>query len=199
MWIWDLRDEQKGNSYELSAMCLWVEFRRGQLLLTHFYVSLTQTVIIWEEGVSIENMLLPQWPVVRFLDWWLIWEKHTVGSAIPEQVVLGVIRKQAKYTLKKPINSTASWPVHQLLPPGAYIVLSSCLDFPQQENVPCNCKLNSFLLKLILAVVFLSQQQRFKAEWKQHEVIIGSHPSLLPDCDHTVTATSFLSLLSYLP
>jgi hypothetical protein len=45
-----------------------------------------------------------------------------MGSANPGLVVLGVIRKQAKYTLKKPVNSIAPWPLHQILSPAAYLV-----------------------------------------------------------------------------
>ena len=43
-----------------------------------------------------------------------------VGGAIAGLAVLGSIRKQAEQAMKsKPVSSTPSWPLHQLLPPGS--------------------------------------------------------------------------------
>jgi hypothetical protein len=48
-----------------------------------------------------------------------------VGRAAPGLVVLGSIGKQAEQAMgSKPVSSTPSWPLHQLLP-----CLISCPDF----------------------------------------------------------------------
>ena len=41
-----------------------------------------------------------------------------LGGAIPGLLVLGSVRKQAEQGRgSKPVSSTPSWPLHQLLPP----------------------------------------------------------------------------------
>jgi hypothetical protein len=43
-----------------------------------------------------------------------------VGGAIPGLVVLSSIRKQAEQAKgSRPVRSTSSWPLRQLLPPGS--------------------------------------------------------------------------------
>jgi hypothetical protein len=47
-----------------------------------------------------------------------------VGGAIPGLVVLSFIRKQVEQaTESKPISSTLPCPLHQLLPPGYFLLL----------------------------------------------------------------------------
>ena len=44
-----------------------------------------------------------------------------VGVAIPGMVALGSIGKQAEQAMwNKPVSSSLPWPLHQLLPPGAW-------------------------------------------------------------------------------
>jgi hypothetical protein len=46
-----------------------------------------------------------------------------VGGAVSGLVVPGSIRKQAEQARgTKPVNSTPSWPLHQLLPSSSYPV-----------------------------------------------------------------------------
>jgi hypothetical protein len=56
-----------------------------------------------------------------------------VGHAIPGLVVLASVRKQVEQAMRsKPVSSTPSCPLHQLLPPGSGVpCLSYCPDFLQ--------------------------------------------------------------------
>jgi hypothetical protein len=55
-----------------------------------------------------------------------------VGCAIPGQVVLGSIRKQAEQVRgSKPVRNIPPWPLHQLLLPG---LLESSPDFGDEQQ-----------------------------------------------------------------
>lgn len=60
-----------------------ITHRKASIL--HFYSQVAcslgfcqvdTTIVVLEEGSSIEKIPLLDWPAVHFLDWWLIWEVH---------------------------------------------------------------------------------------------------------------------------
>lgn len=69
-----------------------------------------------------------------------------MGDAIPEQVVLMCIRRQAEKTRSRiPV-----WHLLQFLPPGSCLVFLPQLPFMMDWDVKLHAEINSFLSKLVM-------------------------------------------------
>ena len=81
-----------------------------------------------------------------------------VGDVTPGLVVLGSIRKQAKQARRsKPVSSTPSWPLHQLLLPDqvpVFLEFLSWLLSMTNSNVEVYTKQTLFSPTCFLAMVF---------------------------------------------
>ena len=124
-----------------------------------------------------------------------------MDDAVPGLMVLGCLRKQAEQALRsKPVNSTPSWPLHQLTPPGFSLAWAPVLTFfsdgPQYGIVsPINPSLPSSL-----DLGISSQQEcpklgqsiyaRFEEGFFQHTQVTCSGICCNPwkySCSHRIT------------
>lgn len=98
-------------SKKLLRMCLGINSALKCVVLDSF-MSISHK-LQFEEGTSIDKMLLPDWPVsesvVNFCE-----SPTQHGRYHPRQVVLDAIRKQTQQATSssKPISNTHSWPLH---------------------------------------------------------------------------------------
>lgn len=118
--------------------------------LVSLFVTLTQARATQQEGTSIEELLLSDWPVGKplghfFNSWLIAGARTTVGDATPEQVDLGCLWKQAELDLRsRLVSSVPPWPLYQFL----VSFFSSCPDFLYDGQI------NPFLSKSLVLMVF---------------------------------------------
>ena len=132
------------------------EGRLTSLLCAHagqFYVNLTQTGVIWEEGTPTKRMSpeeLACRQACRDFSEWLVGRTQTItGTTIPELVVLGSIKKLAEPAMgSKLVNSILLWVLHQFLPPSSCPVWVPVLISFRDEQW-CGSQMNHFLPQVV--------------------------------------------------
>lgn len=113
---------KKGKVTGWTVICLYIRVTRDQLSLLGF----CQAGVNWEEGISIEKMLLSYWPlsmsveclsVEYFLGWCLIWQSLAhCGSHHPLDRWLGLYKTPAN-------KQCSSMTLLQSLPLSSYLEL----------------------------------------------------------------------------